>query len=335
MVKSKFIFSYISKDENGIYRDMTSPKATGIVEYLPSHKVFHNRLLEILKQLCLSSYFQKIPVICSLFQCIFANLNAYLYEADTTYFLLLPSTSVSKLSIIYLKHFHKKHPNVKLFPILTDSMHASSPHMNYVRKKLLSDVWEKVLTFDKNDADEYGFTWFGYSWYSTFDDVEPANSISDLFYVGYKKGKREGLICDVYEEALKHGVKCDFRIVANENGIIKDGCELTYTQSRFPYPEIVSIIKSTGCILEVLQEGQDTQTIKYYEAIAYNKKLLTNNKHIIELPFYDNTKMQFFDTVDDIDWDWLTNKSDVHYEYTGEFTPLNIISFLKNSYCLE
>ena len=34
-MKAKFIFSYIDNDENGIYKDMTSEKAKGIIEFLP------------------------------------------------------------------------------------------------------------------------------------------------------------------------------------------------------------------------------------------------------------------------------------------------------------
>lgn len=75
----------------------------------------------------------------------------------------MPTTSISKFPVKYLKDFRKWHGNVKLYALIADSMHASSPHMNLVREKLFSDVWERVLTYDKYDAEEYDFTWFGYS----------------------------------------------------------------------------------------------------------------------------------------------------------------------------
>lgn len=41
---AKFLFSYIDKDENGIYRDMTSQCGEGLIEYLPSHKIFKSSI---------------------------------------------------------------------------------------------------------------------------------------------------------------------------------------------------------------------------------------------------------------------------------------------------
>ena len=330
-MKSKFIFSYIDDDKNGIYRDMTSEKARGIIEYLPSHKEMKTSVTRKMERALLSSRVQNSPV-CSFFQDLYANLESYHFEPDTNYFILIPSTSIGKLSLKYMEKFHQKHNNVKVFPILTDSMHASSPHMEYVRPKLNSPVWERVLTFDKNDAEEYGFTWFGYSWYSSFEEVNPSDKKSDLFYVGFRKGNREGILADIYDTAIANGVNCDFRVVSSEESIIKPGRSLKYTSKRFAYPDLISVIKSTNCVLEVLQAGQDTQTIKYYEAVCYGKKLLTNNRHLKELPYYSDDKMKYFERVDDIDWNWIKANDFTEYNYKGEFSPLRIVDFLKKLY---
>lgn len=138
----------------------------------------------------LSFKFQKTP-FGNLAQNLLGNLDNYDYLSEDEYYILIPSTSIGKLSIGYIEKFKKSHKNVKLFPVLTDCMHASSPHMEYVRSKLFSFAWERVLTFDKNDADEYGFTWFGYTWYSKFEGIEPSKDKSDIFYVGFKKGNRK------------------------------------------------------------------------------------------------------------------------------------------------
>lgn len=333
-MKSKFIFSYIDRDQNGIYRDMTSDKALGVIEFWPSHKMFKGKYANTVKKGLLSRYFQN-SFIGSFFQDIFANLNSYPYDPNTNYYVLIPSTSVGKLSISYLERFSKQHSNVKLFPVLTDSMHACSPHMNYVREKLNSKAWERVLTFDKNDAEEFGFTWFGYSWYSSFEEVESSNEQSDFFYVGFKKGNREGIIADIYDAALERQVDCDFRVVSTDESSVKPGSNLKFVNRRFSYPELVASIKSTNCILEVLQNGQDTQTIKYYEAVCYGKKLLTNNRHIKELPYYSDEKMKFFESVNDIDWDWIKKRENVEYNYQGEFSPLRIVDFLKALYNID
>lgn len=330
-MKTSFIFSYVDNDEEGIYRDLSAPQNKAIIEYLPSHVQFTNKYMEKIKKILLSNKVRN-TFAGEFFQSALANLDKYSYQKDTQYYILIPSTSVGLLSIKYLERFKKRHPNTKLFPILTDSMHASSPHMNSVRPKLFSSVWEKVLTFDKYDAAEYGFTWFGYSWYSGFYEINPAEEKVDLFYIGYKKGNREKLIAQVYNEAEKKGIKCDFRLVSNEEGKIIEESDLQYTQKKYRYPEVVSQIKSSNCILEVLQKGQETQTIKYYEAVVYGKKLLTNYTNLQELPYYNSQRMRFFSCVEDIDWDWVRKEEDLEYGYHNEFSPLMIVEFLKDLY---
>ncbi len=57
-MKSKFIFSYIDKDSNGIYRDMTSDKALGIIDFGPSHKMFKGKYANTIKRALLIGYNQ-------------------------------------------------------------------------------------------------------------------------------------------------------------------------------------------------------------------------------------------------------------------------------------
>ena len=59
----------------------------------------------------------------------------------------------------------------------------------------------------------------------------------------------------------------------------------------------------------------------------YNKKLLTNNPDLEELPYYDPRYMHFFQTAEDIDIEWLRRGDAVDYAYRGEFSAEQ---FLKN-----
>ena len=95
-MKAKFIFSYVDKDENGIYRDMTSDRAAGIIDFLPSHKIMQSKIGEKIKRALLSYRLHDTPIYSS-FQNLYANLDSYPYEQDSTYYILIPSTSVGKI----------------------------------------------------------------------------------------------------------------------------------------------------------------------------------------------------------------------------------------------
>ena len=95
------------------------------------------------------------------------------------------------------------------------------------------------------------------------------------------------------------------------------------------YLKVIAEIKSTNCILEVLQEGQNVQSIRYFEAVVYNKKLLSNNPNLKKLPFYDERYMKYFENVNDIDWQWVQKKEMIDYKYNNEFSPIHMIEMIE------
>lgn len=155
---------------------------------MPSHKQFTNPCLDKVEKLCLS--YQLNSRIHVPFQTIFYNLDACDYRKQDTYHIIIPTISISKFSIKYLANFKRRLLNVILYALVTDLMHANSLHMDLVRDKLFSKVWDSILTYDKYDAEEYGFTWLGYTYYSSFDYVKQDDMESDIYYAGYDKGGR-------------------------------------------------------------------------------------------------------------------------------------------------
>lgn len=88
---------------------------------------------------------------------------------------------------------------------------------------------------------------------------------------------------------------------------------------------MIEVEVKSNCILEVLATGQSGATLRYYEAVCYNKKLLTNNKNIVNLPFYNPEWMHVFENTEDIDWGWVKERVPVDYHYDGRFSPIHLI----------
>lgn len=322
----RYIFSFVDKDRNGIFRDLTSPEKTeGKIDFLYSHKIPRNGLGKKLKKVSMSYRLNKI--LPTDYFGYWANLDHYEYLPEDVYHMILPSTSIAFLSLHYLEGFLKRHRNVRLYALLTDSMHAESPHMELVRKKLFSPIWKKVLTYDRYDAKEYRFEWIGYCYYSSYDYVEKDKHASDLYYIGFNKGGRADKVVSLYDEGRQNGVDCRFDVLSSGAEQIGD---LPCMKERISYPQVVSRVKSTNCILEVLQKNQQEQSLRYLEAVVYNKKLLSNNPHLSELPYFDERYMRFFNSVDEIDWDWVRKKENIDFHYDGRFSPVHLIEKIQN-----
>ena len=88
-----------------------------------------------------------------------------------------------------------------------------------------------------------------------------------------------------------------------------------------PYEENIARAVNNNCILEIVRENFIGFTQRYYEAIVFNKKLLTNNAEVKQFAYYDERYIQYFEKVEDIDWKWVQEETEVDYKYRGDFDP--------------
>jgi hypothetical protein len=242
--------------------------------------------------------------------------------------LIFSTLAVTRFDVAGLRKIknHPAHPKMVL--LIIDSLQADSPHLNFVRNKIKEFEWDLILSFDKTDCEKYGFQYLGYSYYSIDENIVPSDKFCDLYYIGANKGGREDIVNNVYLAAQKRGIVCNFNIVDPHMKSL--GVGMTIYGKWIPYHSVLEDTLSSNCILEVLQEKQKTQSARYFEAICYNKKLLTNNARITELPFYDSRYMHIFNKIEEIDFDWVKRKEDIDYHYAGEFSPVRILDFVSN-----
>ena len=101
---------------------------------------------------------------------------------------------------------------------------------------------------------------------------------SDIYFIGRDKG-RVDQINNIKKIANENRLLCDFNILRdNDNKII-------------PYKEIKNKIKSTKCILEINKDNQIGLTLRALEGLFFEKKLITNNKSIKEIDFYNKNNI--------------------------------------------
>ena len=322
-MKRKYLFAFIYDNRDCLFRDILSTESP--IEYFPSHKKYGNRIVNFIES-CVLSY-QVNSKVNFPFQTAFYNLDSYEYEGDVEYYLIIPNSSIAKFTVKYLSSFKNKHKNIKLVALLVDSMHGSSIQMNLVRNKLKTDIWDYILTYDKYDAAEFGYSWIGYTYYSAHDDASVSNHKSDIFCVSSPKG-RVGTYAELYKIFQFHNVNCNFRLFTHSKEKYLAGTDLEYMHDFMKYDDVVGEIKASNCILEILQPNQKMQTIRYFEAIVYNKKLLTNNSNIYELPYYDSRYMKVYSKTEDIDCDWIKKKEKIQYDYNNEFSPNELVTVL-------
>lgn len=214
----------------------------------------------------------------------------------------------------YLKRLRKKHPTIRYILYIIDPM----PDGLWPEIQAVLPVFDMVCTMHPFNCRKYGFRYLPYA-YAKPAEKERIADIPDtqLFYCGVLDDHRVKIMESIVKQCEAHGIAFDFWLKPYENNSIRNS-HVHY--AMIPYEENVQRLQKAACILEVMHKGYVGITQRYLEAVTYQKRLLSNNREITELPYYDPRYMQYFERVEDIDWEWLQNDVEADYQYQDDFS---------------
>lgn len=178
-------------------------------------------------------------------------------------------------------------------------------HLDLISKNVnydyntIKDKVDLAITYDKEEARKYGIHYFQETTYSKpIIAMENPAFKQDVYFLGMAKDRLEEIYA-VYQYLTIRGVKCKFLIagVPEEKRISGKGLEYI---SRISYDENVRNVIESKCVLEVVQGGSSDITLRVKEAIAYERRLISNCPADLKEFFNPNQLIQF-DEVSDID----------------------------------
>jgi len=230
------------------------------------------------------------------------------------------------------------HDDVKGVLVMINSYDAASVGMLEIKKDISAVKWDRVMTFDPMDAKKYHWEYMGGCYYSLHDRDsiirkygEPVKC--DAYFTGGIKGEREELTMSVFEKLYKGGVDTRFNLMLSGTRRLEkkryDDVINYFSGGWIPYEKVLNDVLGANVIIEILQNGQFGPSLRYYEAVCYNKKLITNNPYAVTLPFYNPNFIKIIQTVDDIDIEWVKSADNVDFRYDGSFSPVRLIERLR------
>lgn len=307
---------------------------------LPSyHVIIEKNIQGKLMHKLLSSKFQELTHGCfNRFFLSKSQLELFLEDNyqkyDKFYLIYLNSSFIfSKPPYRTLMSLKSKYKKLKFILFYIDIIKSpQSRHANYLRQKGLFDI---VYTIDKDDALETGLP----LWNTPYSKIPNADTVvgqqSDVYFCGGRKN-RAPLISEFYKKGNKYGLEVNMDVIYNVDDFnyyedIQNSLKLHKEGNYISYEEVLENTLNTHCILDIVQAGQKALTLRPYEAVVYNKKLLTNNPSILDFKYYDHRYMKYFKTIEDIDWEWLKEEVSVDYQYSNDFSPILLLEKIRNS----
>lgn len=254
----------------------------------------------------------------------FYRLHKYPFDPEQTYCVVFMNGSLREhFEVSYLLRLKRKHPNVKLAVLIFD--HSSYPGAKRAIEML--PIFDYKFSFDQEDCKKFGMEHF-YNCFSKPKEItQDPEKKSSAFFIGGAPGRLE-LLQNVFSKISAAVENCKFYIAGVQQQDCKPIPQVVYNQTM-SFREEMEMQYNTQCIVEILRQAQKGVTLRTCEAVAFNKKLLTNNAELTKMPFYDPRYMKIFTGPDDIDLDFITSCQDVKYEDDQFFSPVRIIERLE------
>lgn len=303
----KISYSDLQKRNDVIYIDHFKPNKLKVKKLI--HRIQHskkiNSIIELpLKKVWYPSYFRNsfdnnLPL------CFIVNARLMQYSYLQEYILYLKKQYNNAKFVCFYQDLVETHPGAEPYKIL--------------------DLFDLTLSYDKGDVEKFGLIYHP-TVFSNFI-VENDNSIakSDIYFIGLAKDRLK-LILDVFIQLKKEGLICDFHLsgVPPSKQIEEEG--LNYID-KMSYKDNLKRVVRTKCILEIVQGKAKGSTIRTWEAIMYDKKLLTNNLSIVEDFYYDNNYISLLDG-NKTDVEFIKHSNSYINPYKNQISPNNLLEFI-------
>jgi len=308
---NRILFSDLLNREDVIYTDgpgaphslcrllhkvHTSPKFSSLLFNLPGKQIWHKHYFH--------NKFRDDKPICFVFYASYL-LSRYDYPS-------------------YLNYLRKTYPSSKLVIYYEDRVESFSNRV--FPDNDLKGRFDLLVSYDKVEAAQYGMRYYPTT--ASKIDVPPCCKIarSDVYLLAYAKDRLPKYKA-IYGYLKSNGIVCDFNILGVEPKF-RDSSGIHYLNRPMGYLKNLQHVAKTKCILDIQQYNSVGYTLRLWEAVLYDKKLLTDNAALESSGIYDRSYISIIrDGRPDLDF-IRDNKSPVN-PHKEEISPEGLLHFIE------
>ena len=261
----------------------------------------------------------------------YRDVRKHLSDTEDNYIVFVPGVQLfQRVTPALIRNLRKKHPDCKLVFYFLDGVDRSYL-VNGVNEAYLFDFLKQfdfVYTYSRQDAEKYKLRFIEIP-VRHFAGSEGRPEYM-LHFAGFDKNRAD-MLSEIKKRLDDAEISSFFQIVptADSDRTRKD---ISYSAKKI-YADVVQDTLKANCMLEIIAENNSSATLRYKEAVIYNKKLLTNNPEITRLPYYDARWMRYFEKPEDIDLDWVKRVENVDYGYKGDFDVFTFLDTVEKFCC--
>lgn len=152
---------------------------------------------------------------------------------------------------------------------------------NFVDQKKTLSFFDTVFSYDKKDVTNYNFKFLTNYIY---DDKIEEKPIENLAFNISSFDKRFSFLEKIASYLTQNNISFLF-IVKKDKPFVHD--TITITKKYLPISEVKEHIARSLVLIDLQKTKQNGLSFRIFEALGYNKKLITNNQDIVNYDFYN------------------------------------------------
>ncbi len=164
---------------------------------------------------------------------------------------------------------------------------------------LLDGVFDEIFSFDTNNINNFGFKGITNYIYLP-QNRSPQNIIYDAVYIGSYDDRFQQLL--KMAKILKDkNLKYKFIIIGKPkhiNPLKKLHSDyIDFDSKKIKQKDVLQLYNSSEVIVDLVREQQAGLSFRFFEALALNKKVITNNKNVINYQFYTKNNIALTNNI--------------------------------------
>lgn len=208
--------------------------------------------------------------------------------------------------------------------------------INYPNIKTFYNLFDCCYSFDKIDCEKYGFKFLPLFYSKNMTLETPKYDLSSIMSYNEKKYNSYLKIKKCIPDNIKTN---EYLFVSSKikfyfNRFLKKK-EYTILDKKFVKFKKISkneayfFMLDSKVVLDCPRDGQNGLTIRTFETLNFNRKLITTNKNIMDYDFYNKKNIFVIDdTVKKIPLSFFTDEFDKNYCLGKEYSIENFVNVL-------
>lgn len=230
----------------------------------------------------------------------------------------------------YFEYLRKKYTNSKFVFFFSDTVESKLKVIPNLSLNYLKNHFDLVLSYNPEDVEKYNLHYTSI-YYSKMSESKMKTikkyDVVDVLYIGAARNRLDK-IKKAQEKFRNSGLSCYFFVVSDQfKDSFVDG--IHYSHKAMSFNEYLGRTLSAKCILEIVDTNTTGGTLRFWEAIMYNKKLITDYKFTKNSKFYNPCNIYYYTSIDEINPSFVTNGNLPFYGYVDENSPIHFLELIE------